>query len=385
MARTSNPPAAPEIELPFARTAAVLVAGMLVAASAALIATPAHAATVNKTDRGMTFTADSANVAAGATITSYNQSVGGPTPVIPDTVEIGADTYKVTVIGDSAFERNSLTAVTIGNNVVTIDDYAFYRNFGLTALTIPDSVVTIGQAAFHSNAALETLSIGNSVVAIGGYAFYNTALTTLAIPGSVTSIGEYAFFSTRLTMVVIPASVTSIGQYAFKDLDPETPLTDVVFLGPPPTTFSAAGAGGSFGTGDGLTVHYHAAHAGPGGFVSPTWQGYQAIPGPVATFALGGHGASIAPVDLHFNTTLSVPAAPAASGWTLTGWYADSALSIPFSFTALVTADVTLYAGWDADPALAATGSALTLPLSLAGILVLLAGAFALIRSRRTA
>ena len=56
----------------------------------------------------------------------------------------------VTSIQRSAFYNQfSLTSVTIGSNVVTIDDNAFEACSGLTSVFIPDTTVTIGKSVFQ--------------------------------------------------------------------------------------------------------------------------------------------------------------------------------------------------------------------------------------------
>ena len=48
--------------------------------------------------------------------------------IIPETVEYNGHNYKVTCIGNKAFDEcTSLTSVTIPNGVTTIDDGAFYN------------------------------------------------------------------------------------------------------------------------------------------------------------------------------------------------------------------------------------------------------------------
>jgi hypothetical protein len=119
----------------------------------------------------------------------------------------------VTNIGDYAFFGNDLTSVTIGNSVTNIGDYAFFGN-DLTSVTIPNTVTNIGGNAFKLNA-LTTVTIGNSVTNIGGSAFAENRLTSVTIPTSVTTIGEYAFNSNALTALTIGSSVTTIGSSAF--------------------------------------------------------------------------------------------------------------------------------------------------------------------------
>ena len=196
--------------------------------------------------------------------------------VIPESVEYGGKTYRVTSIGSEAFSNSPyLTSVIIPHSVTSIGDEAFkdcYRlssvnipnsvtsieslAFGwcssLTSVTIPNSVTSIGNSAFYGcsglesikvesgnqkydsrnncNAIIETSSntlitgcknstIPNSVTSINGSAFLScSGLTFIAIPNSVTSIGSYAFYGcSSLASIAIPNSVTSIGSYAFYD------------------------------------------------------------------------------------------------------------------------------------------------------------------------
>ena len=135
-----------------------------------------------------------------------NNSTCDGVAVIPD---------GVTVIGDSAFENSSLSAVTISDSVTTIGESAF-RNTLLTAVTIPDSVLTIGIAAFRANTTLTSVTIGNSVTTIGQDAFTgNTALAAVTIGNSVTLIEQGAFRDAALISVTIPDSVVTIGIEAF--------------------------------------------------------------------------------------------------------------------------------------------------------------------------
>ena len=169
--------------------------------------------------------------------------------IIPESVEYGGKTYKVTSIYFRAFfDCPGLTSVTIPNTVTFIDEQAFIGSYNLNSITIPSSVTSIGYQAFsfcrgltsikvesgnlaydsrnNCNAIIEkstnTLIAGckntiipNSVTSIGDYAFFGCSLTSITIPNSVTSIGSCAFEDCGLTSVTIPNSVISIGNGAF--------------------------------------------------------------------------------------------------------------------------------------------------------------------------
>jgi hypothetical protein len=130
----------------------------------------------------------------------------------------------VTAIGDHAFDYcRGLTNITIGTNVTTIGNYAFFTG-RLRSVTIPGSVTNIGDDAFTSCTTLTNAIIGNGVISIGSGAFSSCPnLTSITIPNSVITIGDNAFSSTGLKSATIPDSVATIGAGAFS----ATGLTNV--------------------------------------------------------------------------------------------------------------------------------------------------------------
>jgi Flp pilus assembly protein protease CpaA len=114
----------------------------------------------------------------------------------------------------------SLTSLTIGNNVTNIGGYAFYNMKSLTTLVIPDSVTNIGNNAFFGMEDLTSIQISNSLTVIKDAVFYGMeSLTSLTIPSSVTEIQAGAFrFMEKLTSLTIPNNVTSIGNSAFEGM-----------------------------------------------------------------------------------------------------------------------------------------------------------------------
>jgi hypothetical protein len=151
------------------------------------------------------------------TVSAGSATVTGCDGACPATLVIPAALggYVVTVIASNAFERYSLTNVTIPDSVTDIGEYAFQYNI-LRSVTIPNSVTSIGRSAFQGNA-LSSVTIPNSVRSIGHGAFSTNQLTSVNIPDSVTSIGGFAFRYNILRSVTISSSVTSISWLAFAD------------------------------------------------------------------------------------------------------------------------------------------------------------------------
>ena len=115
----------------------------------------------------------------------------------------------------------------IGDNIVSIGDYAFSSCSGITSITIPNSVMSIGDHAFLNCSNLTSVTIGNSVTSIGNSAFSACSnLTSVTLGNNVTNIGDFAFSGCKgLTAITIPNSVTSIGRSAFSGCSDLTSVT----------------------------------------------------------------------------------------------------------------------------------------------------------------
>lgn len=169
---------------------------------------------------------------------------------IPDSVEsIGAYAFAGVLLDHvGCFSNpNRMVSLDLGS-VKTIGDYAFFLCTELKEIVIPDTVESIGAGAFSSDCTgvadglgnftnLEKVVIGNSVKTIGERAFYrNMKLTEVVIPDSVESIGKEAFGTiiwyeigmSSLTKVTIGKNVKSIGENVFSDC---TALTTIVYHG----------------------------------------------------------------------------------------------------------------------------------------------------------
>lgn len=138
---------------------------------------------------------------------------------IPESVEKGGFTYRVTSISDGAFGGCSgLTSIEIPGSVTSMGDHTFWGCHGLTSIKIPKSVTSIGEFVFYECVSLNNIEIPESVTSIGNGAFRRSGLTSVKIPEGVTSIGAAAFQNCwLLTDIEISKSVTDIGDSAFAD------------------------------------------------------------------------------------------------------------------------------------------------------------------------
>ena len=175
---------------------------------------------------------------------------------IPESVSFNGIAYRVTSIGEWAFEgREDITYLSIPSSITSIGEYAFIFcgsnikiniesleawcrvSFGnehscplssaktfylndveVENLTIPYGVVSISDYAFYQCRSLFSLSIPSTVASIGSSAFEEcTGLTSISLSNGLNKIDGSSFEGcTGLTAITIPSSVTSIKLNAFK-------------------------------------------------------------------------------------------------------------------------------------------------------------------------
>jgi hypothetical protein len=183
------------------------------------------------------------SVTLGSGVTSIeNEAFGGCTSLTTINVLSGNNAYtsengilyskdKKTLV---AYPAGKTGTFTIPSGVTNIGFEAFSFN-SLTSLTIPSSITSIGSKAFHRCFNLASITIPNSITEIVDYTFSSCiSLTNVTIPNSITKIGSGAFYDcTSLTSITIPNSVIEIGSDAF-DYCPN--LTSVGFKGAIPSS-----------------------------------------------------------------------------------------------------------------------------------------------------
>ena len=139
-----------------------------------------------------------------ASITKYT---GRQTDItIPDEVTIDGKDYKVTAIGDYAFESKGLTSVELPRWLEEIGEYAFSNNYNLKSINFPSTLKTIGNYAFQS-CGLTSVKLPSSLETIGDNAFYNYNQMSIIVEGdNPCTLGYYPFYSGDLKILVIPSS-----------------------------------------------------------------------------------------------------------------------------------------------------------------------------------
>lgn len=139
---------------------------------------------------------------------------------IPKIVTYKEIDYMVTTIGESAFERASLTSITLPESITTIEENGFYDcKLTSTSIKLPESVTTIGVRAFYNCDWLKSINIPSGVTILETQTFGSCdSLSSIHIPDGITTIKDYNFRSCKnLKIVTGLKGVTSIGTEAFKD------------------------------------------------------------------------------------------------------------------------------------------------------------------------
>lgn len=201
----------------------------------------------SKDNQGLTYTLNADNT---ATVASYDNSTQDGVIDIPDTVTSGGQSYKVTAIGEYAFNPSrkitNVSSVFIPATVTSIGRFAFRCCKFLATVTfaegsqlksieraafwgsehvhprfkeikIPDSVETIGNGAFYECRDLERIALPSALQTLSTVTFYNcTALSEVTFPASLKTIESSAFSGCRnLSEVKLPASLTAIQSSVF--------------------------------------------------------------------------------------------------------------------------------------------------------------------------
>lgn len=126
----------------------------------------------------------------------------------------------VSTLADKAFYNcTGLESVDFeGNTRITSVGYqAFYGCESLKSVKMGNAVKTIGSEAFWECKSLESVKLGDAVQTMGIEVFYHCeSLKTVELPSTITSISKVFYGCTGLESIVIPNGVTTIEQDDFK-------------------------------------------------------------------------------------------------------------------------------------------------------------------------
>lgn len=112
----------------------------------------------------------------------------------------------------------SLSSVTLGSSLTTINDFAFYGCSSLETVFLPASVTQIKQRAFE-NSGLTALPSGlHDGITLGNYVFSGTNLTVVTLPDALTTLGssKYTFSNCTSLTEFHPNKVTVLNEGCFK-------------------------------------------------------------------------------------------------------------------------------------------------------------------------
>ena len=144
----------------------------------------------------------------------------------------------------AAFAAHSgVVSVEMGENVLTVGDYAFAYNTALRRVVLGENVCSIGAYAFDGCTYLPYILLPDRVERIGEYAFNDcNYLVNIHLGNSLREIGQYAFkYCSRMMCVTLPATVEKITSYAFADCY----SLSLVYYGGTEEQFDALGLDGS--------------------------------------------------------------------------------------------------------------------------------------------
>ncbi len=97
--------------------------------------------------------------------------------------------------------------------------YLFPIASGNSEYSAAKSVECVGNAAFAGSKNLKAVTFGEDLLYINDYAFYYSDIEIVNLPDNLSSIGEYAFLNSNIKAISLPDTVRQIGKRAFANCD----------------------------------------------------------------------------------------------------------------------------------------------------------------------
>lgn len=122
----------------------------------------------------------------------------------------------VTTIGSEAFSGSSLRSIDLPNQMLSIDEWAFYGCTSLTHVSMPTSLNTMGEGVFEECSNLASIDIPNGLCIIPQEAFYFCeSLSQITWGNAVSVIDSFAFGGCAFTEIQLPSTLRVIRDGAF--------------------------------------------------------------------------------------------------------------------------------------------------------------------------
>jgi hypothetical protein len=160
-----------------------------------------------------------------ASFNSYSGDV-----VIPDTITVNGNNYKVSCVKKNAFRGSTgLTSVILPSTVDNIQENAFRGCENLTTVEYTSLIGSLGRCAFWGCKSLESIHIPGFIEELTDSLFYGCeSLTTISIPNHkyLKTIGNNVFNGCiGLTSVSLPYKAETYGDGVFRDCTSLTQVT----------------------------------------------------------------------------------------------------------------------------------------------------------------
>ena len=125
----------------------------------------------------------------------------------------------ITRINSNAFSSNTLTAITISNNVESIPTNCFSWCRNLNTVTLPNGLGIINANAFTNCSSLKNINFPNSLISIGSSAFTScSSLENINLENSNANIDNSAFSGcSNLQTVVLPNNISILNSQTFSN------------------------------------------------------------------------------------------------------------------------------------------------------------------------
>lgn len=145
-------------------------------------------------------------------------SLDGKAEAVPG-IKKNGQSYKLSIVAESAFRDKKINAVILPNTVTEIRDRAFQDCNKLEKIKLPEDLTVIGDSAFYYCINLQDVSLYSHIKEIGKSAFsYCESMNSISIPEGVKILKEGTFnYCIKLRKIDLPSSLEEIGQWAFMD------------------------------------------------------------------------------------------------------------------------------------------------------------------------